>query len=134
MTDDLNEKIQKAYQDILINEAKMKQFTEYLSENSLDEGMQVAKTIQKQLGNQAFAMMGAKNLVGGKNYLSFRIGRNSKGINYVKITLTSMDLYDIEFGAIRGTNYKVKYEAKGIYADQMHKIIEKNTGMYLKLV
>ena len=111
----------------------MKKFTEYIVENSLDEGMQVAKTIQKQLGQKAFVMMGAKNLVGGKDYLSFKIGRNSKGVNYIKITLTPMDLYDIEFGAIRGTTYKVKYEAKGVYADMMHKIIEDNTGMYLKL-
>jgi hypothetical protein len=111
----------------------MKKFTEYLSEDSLNESMRVANTIKDQLGRQALAMMGAKNLVGGKDYLSFRIGRNSKGVNYVKITLTPMDLYDIEFGAIRGTNYKVKYEAKGVYADMMHKIIEDNTGMYLKL-
>jgi len=95
--------------------------------------MQVANTIRKQLGNKAIAMMGAKNLVGGDKYLSFRIGRNSKGVNYIKITLTSMDLYDIEFGNIRGMNYKVKYEAKGIYADMMHDVIEQNTGMYLSL-
>jgi hypothetical protein len=111
----------------------MKKFTEYILENSIDENMQVAKTIQKQLGGKALFMLGAKNLVGGKDHLAFRIGRNSKGINYVKITLTSMDLYDIEFGAIRGTNYKVKSEAKGIYADMMHKAIEDNTGMYTSL-
>jgi hypothetical protein len=95
--------------------------------------MQVANTIKKQLGHKALVMMGAKNLVGGDDYFSFRIGRNSKGINYIKITLTSMDLYDIEFGSIRGMNYKVKYEAKGIYADMMHNVIEQNTGMYLSL-
>lgn len=99
----------------------------------LSEGMQVANTIKKQLGNKALVMIGAKNLAGGDKYLSFRIGRNSKGVNYVKITLTSMDLYDVEFGAIRGTNYKVKKEVKGIYADQLHKAIEDNTGMYTSL-
>ncbi len=98
-----------------------------------EANMQVANTIKKQLGHKAAVMMGAKNFVGGDNYLSFRIGRNAKGINYIKITLTSMDLYDIEFGSIRGMNYKVKYEAKGIYADMMHDVIEQNTGMYLSL-
>ena len=94
--------------------------------------MRVANTIRKQLG-KALVMMGAKNLVGGKDYLSFRIGRNSKGINYIKITLTPQDLYDVEFGAIRGMNYKVKSEAKGIYADMLHDVIGQNTGMAMSL-
>lgn len=111
----------------------MKKLTEYLIENSLDENMQVAKTIQKQLGGKALMMLGAKNLVGDKNSLSFKIGRNSKGVNYIKITLTPMDLYDVEFGAIRGTTYKIKKAVKGIYVDMLHKTIEDNTGMYTSL-
>lgn len=101
----------------------------YLGESD----MRVANEIRRQLGQKALVMMGAKNLAGGDNYLSFRIGRNSKGVNYIKITLNPKDLYDIEFGSIRGTNYKVKYKATDIYADMMHEIIEKNTGMYLSL-
>lgn len=100
---------------------------------TLDEGMQVANTIRKQLGQKAIAMMGAKNLAGGKDYLSFKIGKNSKGVNYIKITLTPMDLYDVEFGNIRAMKYKVKKEVTGIYADMLHKTIENNTGMYLSL-
>jgi len=100
---------------------------------TLDESMQVAKTISKQLGNKALTMMGAKNLVAGKNDLSFRIGRNSKGVNYVKITLNSMDTYDVEFGNIRGMNYKIKKAVDGVYVDNLHDVIEKNTGMYLSL-
>jgi hypothetical protein len=111
----------------------MKKLTEYLIENSLDENMQVAKTIQKQLGGKALMMLGAKNLVGDKNSLSFKIGRNSKGVNHIRIFLTSMDLYDIDFGAIRGTTYKIKKAVKGIYADMLHKTIEDNTGMYTSL-
>ena len=95
--------------------------------------MRVAKTIQKQLGGKALYMLGAKNLVGGDNYLSFRIGRNSKGVNYVKITLNPKDLYDVEFGAVRGMNYKVKSVVKDIYADMLHKAIEDHTGMYTSL-
>lgn len=94
---------------------------------------QVAKTIQKQLGGKTLYMLGAKNLVAGKDYLSFRIGRNSKGVNFVKITLTPMDLYDVEFGVIRGMNYKVKSKVSGIYFDMLHKAIEDNTGMRTSL-
>ena len=99
----------------------------------LKEDMQVAKTIQKQLGRKAFVMMGAKNLVGGKNFLSFKIGKNAKGVNYIKITLTPQDLYDVEFGVIRKMEYKIKNKVRGIYFDMLHKAIEKNTGMYLSL-
>ena len=109
---------------------------DYLLEKYLGLGeanMQVANIIKKQLGNKALTMMGAKNLVAGDNYLSFRIGRNSKGINYIKIILNPKDLYDLEFGSIRGMNYKVKYEAKDVYVDMLHDVIENNTGMYLSL-
>jgi hypothetical protein len=104
-----------------------------LVQKYLGEGMQVAQEIQNQLGNKALKMMGAKNLVGGDNYLSFRIGRNAKGVNYIKITLTPADLYDVEFGNIRGMNYKVKKSVNGVYFDRLHDVIEKNTGMYLSL-
>ncbi len=100
----------------------------------IDEAnMQVANTIKNQLGNKALVMMGAKNLAGGADYLSFKIGRNAKGVNYIKITLTPMDLYDVEFGNIRGMKYTVKKTVKGIYADQLHDVIEEYTGMYLSL-
>ena len=104
-----------------------------LIEKYLGEGTSVAKEIQKQLGSKSLYMIGAKKFVGGDNYLAFRIGRNSKGINYVKITLTPMDLYDVEFGAIRGMDYKVKSKATGIYADMLHNAIENHTGMVTSL-
>ena len=80
-------------------------------------------------------MLGAKNVnwgqdrKTGRGYLQFRIGRNDKGVNNIKITLTPLDLYDVEFHAIRTPNVKLKSEAKGIYADMLHQSIESNTGM-----
>jgi len=100
---------------------------------------QVAKIILKQIGgNKALVMTGAKNLVSGENengdpYLAFKIGRNSSGINYIKIALTSLDLYDVEFGRMSGMNYKVVKAFDRIYADQLVEIIEQTTGMYLSL-
>ena len=105
----------------------MKTFKQYFN-----EGMEVARTIQKQLG-KALVMLGAKNLVGGDNYLSFRIGRNSKGVNYVKITLNAKDYYDMEFGAIRGMKYKVKSYVKDVPVENMHSTIEDHTGMATSL-
>ena len=94
----------------------------------------VAQTILQQLGGRRFVMMtGAKNLVNHGQALSFRIGRNSKNINYVKITLTGSDLYDMEFGRIQGSNYTVKSKEDGVYNDMLQKLFTKHTGMYTSL-
>lgn len=95
--------------------------------------MNTAQIISKQIGGSALFMIGAKNLVNHGDALSFRIGRNSKSVNYVKITLTPADLYDVEYGYIRGTTYKVRSEEQGIYVDMLHDSIERNTGMYTSL-
>ena len=105
---------------------------------SLDESDTPAHIILKQMGGSGRlkAMLGAKHFIshdGGKA-LSFQFPnrKRSKG-NYVKITLRPDDTYDMEFSQI------VKYEAKpvksykGIYADQLKPIFEKQTGLRLSL-
>jgi len=101
---------------------------------NLTEG-NVAKTILQQLGGNKFiAMTGAKDLGDGGKYLSFKIrARAKQSINYVKITLTSMDLYDMEFGSIRKHKLKVKKTVKGVYNDQLQKIFTDVTGLYTHL-
>jgi len=98
-----------------------------------NEGGQVASTILQQLGgaNRLNAMTGAYNFMNLGNGLSFKI-KNQKA-NYIKIMLTSMDLYDIEVGRIRGFTYKIVAEGKGLYAEELKPFIEKATGMYLTL-
>lgn len=94
---------------------------------------EIANTIASQIGNRAFMMIGAKNLVAGENYLRFKVGRNAKGVNLVTVTLTADDTYDVEYGSVRGMNYKVKSAENGIYVDMLHDSIERNTGMYTSL-
>lgn len=96
--------------------------------------MEIAKTILKQLGGNKFTVMtGAKNYVAHKDALSFRLpgnGKlNGKTVNYVKITLTPLDLYDVEFGYIRGMNYKVLKTVEGIYFDMLQDVFTRNTGL-----
>ena len=104
----------------------------------LGKKLKEAKTyeviLQQLGGNKFIAMTGAKNLgtSGKKNNLSFSIGRNSKGITHVLITLTSMDTYDMEFITMRGTKRKSK-KVKGVYADMLQKIFTKMTGMDTRL-
>lgn len=94
--------------------------------------MSIAKTIQEQIGHKALYMLGAKNLLDHGDALSFRV-RGSKAVNYIKITLNSMDTYDLEFGKVWGHNYKVKATFDGAYVDMLHDLIEKETGLYTKL-
>jgi len=103
------------------------------SEGKLKES-RVAKTILQQLGGNKFiAMTGAKNLGSTNKSLQFKIGRNSKSINYVVITLKSSDLYEMEFIRIRGTKRTVVKKVKGVYADQLQTMFTKYTGMNTRL-
>ena len=103
---------------------------------SVDEGMtkQQADVTLKQLGaNKFIAMTGAKQFSFGKQGLGFRIGKNSKSINYVRVDLKSNDLYDMEFIRIRGSKIKVVKKVTGVYNDQLQKIFTKHTGLYTRL-
>ncbi len=95
----------------------------------------VAKTILEQLGGNKFRMMtGAKKLAGDENSLSMRIGRNSSNSNYLKITLNSMDLYDMKFCKLtRKFEEKSVTEYSDVYNDMLTEVFEKHTGMYTKL-
>ena len=87
----------------------------------------------KQLGGNRFiAMTGAKNFGVGPKGASFKIGRNSKNVNYVRIDLKN-DLYDMEFIQMRAGKLKVKSKVKQIYADQLRSMFTKHTGMYTSL-
>lgn len=92
----------------------------------------IATEIRNQIGHKALYMLGAKNIAGDSNSLSFRI-RGSQKVNHIKIALNSMDLYDMTFGKIRGDSYKVVSEKNGVYNDMLHGIIESETGLYTSL-
>ena len=96
--------------------------------------MEIAQTILSQLGGNRFAMMtGSKNFIAGENSLSMKLSRNSSGANYLRITLTPMDVYKMEFISIRGTSMKTKHEFDDIYNDQLVSVFESTTGLYTKL-
>ena len=92
-----------------------------------------ANTILRQLGGNRFmAMTGARNIMydKGAKSLSMKFGRVPRGkSNYVKITLTPADLYDMEFGYVRGYNYKVRKTVEGVGAAQLQRQIKAHTGL-----
>jgi len=94
---------------------------------------QAGETLKQLGGNKFIAMTGAKNFAVGPKGMGFRIGRNSKSINYIRIDLKSTDLYDMEFINIRGSKIKVVKKVTGVYNDQLQKMFTKYTGMYTSL-
>ena len=97
--------------------------------------MSIAKTILEQLGGNKFRVMtGAKNLMGFENGLVMKLGRNSSNSNYLKITLNSMDTYDMEFAKLtRMGEKKSVTEYNNIYNDMLTDQFTAHTGMYTSL-
>ena len=97
--------------------------------------MSIAKTILEQLGGNKFCVMtGAKNLMGFENGLVMKLGRNSSNSNYLKITLNSMDTYDMEFAKLtRMGEKKSVTEYNNIYNDMLTDQFTAHTGMYTSL-
>lgn len=105
---------------------------------TFDEQKEIASTILSQLGGHLRCMTGAKNFGCGEDdkgqvYVTFKIGRNDKAVNYVRITLNHLDLYDTEYSRITIKSHKIKSESKGIYNDMLINDFEAATGMYLSL-
>jgi len=101
----------------------------------VEEMERVGQTILQQLGGKKFTLMtGAKNFVLGDGYLKFRIGRNSKGVSLVKITLMPSDTYLVEF--FKGVTLhsassapKLVSRHDDVYADQLSELFARVTGM-----
>jgi len=100
----------------------------------------VANTIYQQLGaNKFVAMTGAKQFLDLGNGISFKIGRNGKGVNYVKITLNGSDLYDVKYQRVsqckKTCEIKIKTiaESNGLYADMLQTDFTANTELYTRL-
>lgn len=98
--------------------------------------MTTANTILEQLGGGKFvAMTGAKSFVGSEDSLMFalpsRFAKN--GINKVRVTLTAMDDYTVEFFSIRGINVKEKGKVEGVYAENLQTVFTQFTGLDTRL-
>ena len=93
----------------------------------------VAMEIKNQLGNEALMLMGAYHLAADEKTLSFKI-KGCRKIKHISIALNSMDTYDVKFTTWRKYDVKVVAELPNIYNDQLHEVIERQTGLYLSLV
>ena len=94
----------------------------------------VARTILEQLGGNRFvAMTGAKDFVGGPDFLAFKLPARfaQDGINYVRITLDPDDTYTMSFCKCNWRTL-VKYEIAEhdrVYCDSLQSIFRTSTGL-----
>lgn len=98
---------------------------------------QVAETILAQMGGKRrlSAYLGVQQLILLKSPDGVGIRwpnkKRSKG-NYVKITLTPADLYDMEFQNVSTRGVKTVKTYRGLYADMLVETFERQTGWYLR--
>ncbi len=98
--------------------------------------MDIAKTIIEQIGNHAFFMVGAKNLVAHEDGLSFKIMRNSKRVTHIDIRLADDDTYTVEFvnfNVRRAEQRKIVSRFEGVYADMLIELFEAQTGLVWRM-
>ena len=93
---------------------------------------QIARIIFEQMGglNRLKAFVGGHTFVDHGDGMSFKF-KGSKVANYMKVTLTPLDEYDVEIGKIWGQKYTIKKECKGVFFDQLVPIFEDFTKLYL---
>ena len=95
----------------------------------------IANTIYEQLGGRKFAVMtGAKRFLNIGDGLAMKIGRNSSNSNYLRVTLNSVDTYDMLFAKLtKKGELKSVSEYNNIYNDMLQDQFTAHTGMYTSL-
>ena len=91
----------------------------------------VAATILAQLGGNHFcAMVGARSILFSADTLRFRIMRNVHGITCVDVRLDPSDTYTMTF---YGRGYRVVATRDDVYAEDLRRIFEDQTGLRTSL-
>lgn len=86
----------------------------------------VPQTILAQLGGESFVMTsGATGLVGSADSLNIKLGRNSKHVTHVRVTVTHDGLYDMTFFTIS----KGPQSYDGIHREMLQEVFGVNTGL-----
>ncbi len=107
--------------------------------NTKERSREIASTILDQLGG-AVAMMGVKTMGFGDSCLTMKIGRNPKRATHVTITLASDDTYAVLVqrvpgikGIVAGRKIVDLAKVSGVYASNLHDVLEAETGLYMRL-
>jgi len=100
--------------------------------------MTVATTILEQLGGRRFlAMTGATHLAAAGTALLFTLPSTPhfvcKGINLVRVTLTPMDTYTVEFWKRTRRGVQDVARCEDIYAENLQECFTRETGLATRL-
>lgn len=97
--------------------------------------MNTGLTILNQLGGNKFiAMTGSKNFVNTGTGLKMQLRRNKSNAQYLTITLTPMDTFDMNFVRVNGKMEVIEVaNFEGVYWTELTKIFEQVTGLYTSL-
>ena len=101
-----------------------------------EKRIEIANTIISQLGGNKFKVMtGAKDIFALESGVSFKVPATmtKNRINYIRVWLNSMDLYDVEFWSYRGMSGRKVAEHNGIYDDMLQDIFTTETGLNTSL-
>ena len=96
----------------------------------------VAETILRQMGGAGTltVMIGAHTFVGSENSLTFKWKARAKGgANTLQVTLDPSDTYTMEFFRYRSGEAKPLQSFEGVYAEDLRRIFESTTGLYIRL-
>ena len=100
----------------------------------------VAQNILEQLSGRGLFMLGCKEATAHKDGVSFKIGKNHRAINHIKVMLNGRDLYDVTFSRVpsrrrleRGAEATVVEEFEDVFCGSLKEVIERVTGMYMSL-
>lgn len=99
----------------------------------------VGRTILAQMGGagRIRMMIGAKRFVTHPDGVSFKFPNRARSkANFVKVTLTPLDTYTVEFKRVSngraGLKVKDLAEFSDVYFDQLIELFEGQTGLYLR--
>lgn len=112
------------------------QKTTKMNQPEVSQDKQVAGVILKQLGGNKFlAMTGATHLVCGKDekgqyMMGCKLRRNKAGAQYMRISLTVMDTYEMQFVKFNSKTgeKKIVQDLSGIYNDTLQETYTRITG------
>lgn len=106
--------------------------------------MNVATTILDQLGGNKFIVMtGSKNFIADSenDSLTMKLARNEGKATHLRITLTPMDVYKMEWLKVSNPTKRNGYtggvatieETDGVYCDDLARLFTEFTGLYTQL-
>lgn len=113
----------------------LKKISEAQAERVLMASGEIAKTILEQMGGRRLGMMlGVKRFIALPRGLAFQWpNRQRTNGNYVEITLTPRDTYDMEFFNLSTRAKKPVKKYRDVYAEDLTNIFERQTGWYTRM-